>query len=104
MCCERKEFEIFSCVRGRLGRRAKRREKKQTWQREQKRREKKQLEREQKKAKKTKSREKRKERHKKNFFSKTQILFFFFALLSLEKIHLIERRLRTHQEDFTKTL
>lgn len=74
MCCERKEFEIFSFEGQKTWQKAKRREKKQTWQRA-KRREKKQL-----------------------FESKKE------AKNKLEKIHLIERRLRTHQEDFTKTL
>ena len=101
MCCERKEFEIFSCVRGkRLGKKQKE-EKKSRLGREQKEKKKSSWKetREQKKAKSKKQKafkkksEKRKERHKKNFFSKdTKILLLFFALLSLEKIHLTEEK------------
>lgn len=79
MCCERKEFEIFSCVRGkRLGKKQKEEKKSRL---EEQKEEKKSSFLRAKKKQKTKSikkkSEKRKERHKKNFFSKTQILVFF---------------------------
>ena len=51
-----------------------------------------------------KRRVKKEKRETQEFFFKDTNSLLFFALLSLEKIHLIERRLRTHQEDFTKTL
>lgn len=98
MCCERKEFEIFSCLmRGRRGREQKE-EKKSSFLSESKK--------EAKKNKKQLKRRVKKEKREtqKEFFFKDTNSLLFFALLSLEKIHLIERRLRTHQEDFTKTL
>lgn len=96
MCCERKEFEIFSFEGQKTWQRAKRREKKQLFERK-------------KEAKKTKrafkkKSEKRKERDTKRiFFQRHKCFFFFCTSRSLEKIHHFERR-RTHQEDFTKTL
>ena len=89
VCCERKEFEIFSRVmRGA-----------ETWQRAAKRREKKQLEkkRAKKSTKKQKSKKKRVKKDKREtqefFFKDTSASSSFFALLSLEKIHRFERRL-----------
>ena len=81
----------------------------QTWQKSKKKR-KKAAGKRQKRAKKSKKNKKSKKKRKKKretqkeFFFKDTNSLLFFALLSLEKIHLIERRLRTHQEDFTKTL
>ena len=81
-----------------------------TWQRAKKREKKSSFFESKKEAKKNKKHLKRRvkkerERHKKNFFSKTQtnsLLFLHF--LSLEKNSSLKKRLRTHQEDFTKTL
>jgi hypothetical protein len=73
----------------------------QTWQRAKRR---------EKKHKKQKSKKKSEKRQKREtqefFFQRHKSASSFFALsLSLEKIHHFERRLiRTHQEDFTKTL
>ena len=105
MCCERKEFEIFSCVRGkRLGKKQKEEKKSRL---EEQKEEKKSSFLRAKKKQKTKSikkkSEKRKERDTRIFFQRHKFSSFF-ALLALEKIHHFERRLRTHQEDFTKTL
>ncbi len=71
VCCERKEFEIFSCVRGRLGREQKE-EKKSSW-KESKKKHKKQ---------KSKRREKRQKRDARIFFQRHKCFFFFCTSLS----------------------
>lgn len=104
MLREKRVRDFFVCEGQKTWQKAKRREKKQTGRA--KRREKKQLFESKKEAKNKKSKkksEKRKERHKKNFFSKTQILFFFLHF-SLEKIHHFERRLRTQRRLYEDSL
>lgn len=98
MCVAREKSSRFFRSRGkRLGREQKE-EKKSSFLSESKK--------EAKKNKKQLKRRVKKEKREtqKEFFFKDTNSLLFFALLSLEKIHLIERRLRTHQEDFTKTL
>ena len=106
MCCERKEFEIFSCVRGkRLGKKQKE-EKKSRLGREQKEEKKSSFLRAKKKQK-TKSikkkSEKRKERDTRIFFQRHKFSSFF-ARLALEKIHHFERRLRTQRRLYEDSL
>ena len=105
MCCERKEFEIFSCVRGkRLGKKQKEEKKSRL---EEQKEEKKSSFLRAKKKQKTKSikkkSEKRKERDTRIFFQRHKFSSFF-ARLSLEKIHLIERRLRTQRRLYEDSL
>ena len=87
---EKRVRDFFVFLRGkRLGKKQKE-EKKSRLGREQKEEQKSSFLMSKKKQKNKKSKkksEKRKERHKKNFFSKTQILFYFLHFLSLEKIH-----------------
>ena len=80
----------------------------QTWQRA-KRREKKQLFERKKEAKKTKrafkkKSEKRKERDTKRIFFQRHKFSSFFCTSLSRKNSSLKKRLRTHQEDFTKTL
>ena len=105
MCCERKEFEIFSCVRGkRLGKKQKEEKKSRL---EEQKEEKKSSFLRAKKKQKTKSikkkSEKRKERDTRIFFQRHKFSSFF-ALLALEKIHHFERRLRTQRRLYEDSL
>ena len=98
MCCERKEFEIFSCVRGkRLGKKQKE-EKKSSWKKTFLRAKKKQ------KTKKQKRRVKKEKRETQEFFFKDTNVSSFFARLALEKIHHFERRLRTQRRLYEDSL
>ena len=105
MCCERKEFEIFSCVRGkRLGKKQKEEKKSRL---EEQKEEKKSSFLRAKKKQKTKSikkkSEKRKERDTRIFFQRHKFSSFF-ARLALEKIHHFERRLRTQRRLYEDSL
>ncbi len=107
MCCERKEFEIFSCLRGkRLGKKQKE-EKKSRLGREQKEEKKSSFLRAKKSSKKQKAlkrRVKKEKRDTKRIFFQRHKFSSFFARLSLEKIHLIERRLRTQRRLYEDSL
>ena len=99
LCCERKEFEIFSCLmRGRRGREQKE-EKKSSFLSESKKEAKKN-----KKQLKRRVKKEKRETQKEFFFKDTNKFSSFFALSLSRKNSSLKKRLRTHQEDFTKTL